>query len=334
MRALFDSLRPPPPSDPTARAYKDWLHLNVFDPRQDVTALVNVSLHGPPEDRRARAVGVALAHLGQGGWAGGIEIAGFREVSIGPQGILLGTVSLSVAPDQRAIHAAVRMAEDGLEADLVAEPLAAAFGFDLRSPFGGGWISWWAMPLLSVSGEIRSDGRRIALDGALGYHDHNWGRWFWGDDAAWEWGAFVLPEARTAIIFARACDRARRHYGPAFFCATTAERRIVFPPERVSVSFQGALGPVDRRVPGVLAAIHPDRLRPALPRSIEIVSAEGSNTLRLVVEGSSAAQLLLAEPTRPGYAYINEIAGVCSASGRIFGTEIAATGTGVFEYVE
>jgi threonine dehydratase len=30
---ITDALRPPPPLDPTRAAYKDWLHLNVFDAR-------------------------------------------------------------------------------------------------------------------------------------------------------------------------------------------------------------------------------------------------------------------------------------------------------------
>jgi hypothetical protein len=310
------------------------LHLNVFDLETSLVALINVSLHGPPDDRRSRAVGTALAVANTDSWAGGIEIRGFDEVSIEPEGILLETISLTFSRDGRSLHVAVRRPDDGLEADFVATPASRPFSFDLRAPFGSGWISWFALPLVKISGKLRFDGRTILLNDAIGYHDHNWGRWFWGNDAAWEWGAFTFPNDGGVIVFARTCDKGHDVYGHVHFSVQMAGRTLVFPPHRVDIAFEGRLGGSNRRVPGALAAIHPDRRHPALPRTLRVTSSDGINGLQLTFEARSAAQLILAEPTRPGYGFINELTGGCRVRGRIGGIQVDATGLGVFEHVE
>ena len=330
----FDFLRPPTPSDPTARAYKDWFHLNFFDLKTGLVGLVNVSLHGPPDDRRSRAVGVALtAELAQG-WCGGIEIAGFSTAGIEFQALSLETVSLSVAPDQNALHASVRRAEDGLSLSVVATPLTRPFSYDLHAPFGSGWISWSVLPMLKLMGELKSDERTISLNDAIGYYDHNWGRWFWGDDAAWEWGAFVLAEPGAIVVFARACDKAHRHYGEVHLTLIPSAGGHTMQFTRVSVRLSGRLSQPERRIPGALAAIHPDRRRPGLPGVVEITASNGVDELYLRFDAETSAQLILAEPTRPGYAFINELVGRCRLSANIDGAQIASEGLGVFEYVE
>lgn len=329
----FDALHPPPASDPTARSYKDWLHLNVLDADNGLVALINVSLHGPVDDRRSRAVGVALATIGET-WTGGIEIAGYPEASIKPQGILLETISLAVTPDQQSIRAAIRRSDDGLGANLVAIPAASPFSFDLRAPLGSGWISWWAVPLLRVSGEMLIDGRRIDLNNAIAYHDHNWGRWHWGDDAGWEWGAFAFPEIGAVFVFARSSDKAHETLGPIHLSVQRGASSTRFAPEHITVELAGTLGDMARRIPGALAAVHADRRNPGLPAQFVITADDGVNAARLVLDARTAAQLILAEPTRPGYSFINEIAGHCRVVGRINDVEFAASGVGIFEYVE
>jgi hypothetical protein len=50
-----------------------------------------------------------------------------------------------------------------------------------------GWISGYVVPVLSgsVRGALTVDGETVPLEGATGYHDHNWGFW---QDVRWQWG--------------------------------------------------------------------------------------------------------------------------------------------------
>lgn len=317
--------------DPQAAAYKDWLHLNLFLPDEGIVALVNVSLHGPASDLRSRVVGVALAAGADGVWYGGIEITDFKSVTIESKGIYLQTVSLGATRTDDALLACIRFSGDGLTADIRANPCSQSFTHETR--FGSGWIGWSAVPLLELDGSICIDNKIYSLSGAFAYHDHNWGRWFWGEDVAWEWGAFVLPD-KTVAVFTRATNKAHRHLYPSHLVLVRGNSSYVFQPGQVNVSLNGRMRGVQRRLPGALATIHADRCHPDLPSVVRIRGESALASLQLEFVGNTAAQLIVAEPTRPGTAFINEIAGTCSLLAIVEGTQLAAQGSGIFEYVE
>ncbi|MGZ2256684.1 hypothetical protein [Roseobacter sp. A03A-229] len=320
-------------SDPTAAAYKDWFHLNVFLPESGRVVLINLSLHGPPWDARARAVGVALASAPNGDWIGGIEIASFAESKVDTQALFLSTVSMAVTRDGTALHAKVARPEDGFEADLVARPVLSAGALDLSAQFGSGWIGWSAVPVLSISGTLILDGEEISLENARGYHDHNWGRWFWGEDVAWEWGAWVLSEDIT-VVAARGTDKAHFNRQPPHVFLVHGNKVHGFLPGQVSLSYEAAPTRAARRLPGALAAIHPDRRAPDLPRTVTLRAENRAARFELVFEAETAAQLLLSDPMRPGAGFINELAGHCRLVATLDQGLLRAEGSGVFEYVE
>ncbi len=63
-----------------------------------------------------------------------------------------------------------------------------------------GWLSGYVVPVLSgpLGGALTTGGQTIALDGASGYHDHNWGFW---RDVRWQWGQVAGPDA--SIVYGR-----------------------------------------------------------------------------------------------------------------------------------
>lgn len=329
----FDVLRPPVLSDPTAAAYKDWFHLNVFLPESGRVVLINLSLHGPPWDARARAVGVALASASDGDWIGGIEIASFAESKVDTQALFLSTVSMAVTRDGTALHAKVVRPEDGFEADLVARPVLSAGALDLSAQFGSGWIGWSAVPVLSISGRLILDGEEVSLENARGYHDHNWGRWFWGEDVAWEWGAWVLSEDIT-VVAARGTDKAHVDRQPPHVFLVQGSRVYGFLPGQITLEYPAVPTRAARRLPGALAAIHPDRRAPDLPRTVTLRAESRAARFELVFETETAAQLLLSDPIRPGAGFINELAGHCRLVATLDHGLLRAEGSGVFEYVE
>ena len=85
-----------------------------------------------------------------------------------------------------------------------------------------GWISGYVVPVLSglLHGSLVVDGETIALDGASGYHDHNWGFW---EGVTWQWGQV----AHDDLSFV---------YGRVFPPASVAD------PDRVP-GFLGVIGP-------------------------------------------------------------------------------------------
>ena len=86
-----------------------------------------------------------------------------------------------------------------------------------------GWVSGYVVPVLSgaLHGSLHAGTETIDLDGATGYHDHNWGFW---EGVRWQWGQ--VANGDLSIVFGR-----------------------VFPPASVADP---------QRTPGVLAVLGPN----------------------------------------------------------------------------
>lgn len=332
-----DVLRPPGPFDVSAGAYKDWLHLNVLDHTSGSVGLVNVSLHGRPDDPRSRAVGTALVHVPGVGWAGGIEARGMDEAAVGSSSIGLERVALAVDHSRGEVLASARVPEDELVVRLAAVAVAPSIDVRQRSPLGSGWISWYVIPRLDLRGEVTLGSDRVELERASAYHDHNWGRWHWGDDVGWEWGCFMAPPPGPAFVFfvfARTADRSHQHGGEPVILVHAEGRRHAFSGPNVEHELSGLLETTLRRVPGAMAALHQDRASPRLPQTVRIRAADGVDRIEIEFTGRAAAQLIAAEPTFPGYSFIHEIVGDFRYECRLGETEFAGTGLGVFEHVD
>jgi hypothetical protein len=88
-----------------------------------------------------------------------------------------------------------------------------------------GWMSGYVVPVLAgaLHGTLIVDGAPLPLEGATGYHDHNWGFW---SGVRWQWGQ--VADRDLSIVWGR-----------------------VFPPSSVADP---------DRIPGVLAVLGPDGL--------------------------------------------------------------------------
>ena len=182
---LADALRVPAQADPSAPAYKDWLHLNVFDHRSGTVGLVNTSLHGRPGDPRSRVVGAALFDVPDVGWVGNLVVRGLDEALLGAAAVGLDAVGLAVDHGSGTVAASAELPGDRCALRLSATATGHAVMVDRPLPLGPGWISWYVVPRLAASGELGIGDTSVRLDGASAYHDHNWGFW---RDVTWQWG--------------------------------------------------------------------------------------------------------------------------------------------------
>jgi len=329
-----DRLRPPGTFDPAADAYKDWLHLNVFDHASGIVGLVNTSLHGSPHDLRSRAAGTALLDVPGVGWVGNVSVGGFNDARIGVDSIGLDTVALSVSHRSGTIVASARMPDEELALTVSAEAGGPSISLASPLPLGPeGWVSWYLVPRLAVRGEVVVAGERISLDGASAYHDHNWGRWHWGDDLGWEWGSFLAPAGGATVVVACVTDRAHRRREEASAFVRAGDARRSFGGRSLSMAWSGELQGRVRRLPGALAALHQDRAAPRLPAALEVTVDDGTDAVELQFTARSAVQLILADPVRPGYSFLHELAGTFAYEGRIAGVAIGGAGLGVAEYL-
>ncbi len=329
-----DALRAPTALDLAAGAYKDWLHVNVMDHATGAVGLVNVSLHGAPDDPASRAIGTALLHLPGVGWVGNLEVRGQREARVGISSVALERVALAVDYGAGRVLASARFPRDAFTLRLTATAAAPAIDLEQRLPFGPGWVSWYIVPRLTLDGEVVVGSRRIDLASASAYHDHNWGRWFWGDDVGWEWGAFLTRAPGPAFVLSRATDRSHRHAGNPVLVVQRGDRRRTFGGRTVRVDYQGQLAGNLRRLPGALAALHQDRATPRLPARVTVRADDGVDGVEIVFVAQAAAQLIAADPAVRGYGFLHQIAGTFVARGRMGDADVGGSGLAVLEHVD
>ena len=326
------ALRLPLSFDPTALAYKDWLHVNLLHHGSGTVGLVNVSLHGDPADPRSRAVGTALLHVPGDGWFGNVEAVGFDEARIDRTSIALEHVAVAV--EAEGVLASARLPDDDLQIDLTATFAGPAVMAEQALPLGSGWIAWSGVSRLRPQGSARVGTALLDLGAASAYHDHNWGRWHWGGDFGWEWGCFLPPDPAPAFVLSRVTDRRHVLDDRPLFVAFAGGRRRRFVGAGLKVSWSGLLEAEPRRLPGAVAALHSDRSSPRLPAKLTVDAGDGIDRVGVEFEPRAVVQLLAADPSQPGCGFIHELVGEFAYECRLEGEEASGTGLAVVEYVD
>jgi hypothetical protein len=178
------------------------------------------------------------------------------------------------------------------------------------------------------------DGHRTSLRGAPAYHDHNWGRFRWGDDFGWEWGSVLprdLADAWT-IVCMRMTDRHRqRATRQALYAWHDAEPVALWRDYAMSVEHEGFLRrPPALTLPSVMRLLRTGSASD-VPARVTI-RGEGRDQLDLRFEPEEYIRIVVPDEIDPmGLVVLNEISGHIVATGRVGGRELDLEATGVFE---
>lgn len=326
----------PGPLEPGAAWYKEWLHFCVVTPEVDL--VVNLNLSGdtrpaaPLDSRVARVIVLAAGEV----WEGAVDTIPARDVSVHPARVDLrfghnvarfrdGYFELSAALQDRPVALALRL-----------RPAALPLLVRNNTPIGAGTINWLVVPRLFASGTLTVGTRVHTLSEAPAYHDHNWGRWLWGHDFAWEWG-FGLPdrvEMPWSVVFDRTTNRARSQALELTLALWKGEAlHRVFTQHEVTVRASGLLAP--RRVPKfprVMTLIAPEAT-PDIPARLDLFAAAGRDHLHCAFIPESVAQIVIPNDTDLGITIINEVPGRLLLEGEVRGERVAAEGRGIFEFL-
>jgi hypothetical protein len=227
LRAM-DRFHPIPDAPARADSWAEWLYFNGRTPDGAVRFYLSF-MTGPRRGDAGRSAGVRL-QLERNG-----KIENFSRRAVVPEAALLADApDLDIAGNRVRLEGLRYRIELDLPAERGGSGLKGEIALDAtpgRSvpPFvmrgRGGWLSGYVVPVLSgtLSGVLEVGGRRIALDDALGYHDHNWGFW---RGVSWQWGQVT-------------------HQGYSFLYGRVRPPADAVPREQAD------------RIPGVLAVIGP-----------------------------------------------------------------------------
>jgi hypothetical protein len=334
----YDYLRGGVAGGPGAADHKEWHHFCVLGPGIDV--IVNFSLSGHAGQGQLRADQEArmilLVHERGHGWDGDVETVPLREVDArqGEVGIRIGSSILDFGPSGFTMSVALQ--HRPLTARLVLEPRTLPLLARVDDSIGSGQTGWLIVPRLEATGTVVVNHRVHRIERAPAYHDHNWGRWHWGQDFGWQWG-FGLPDRADdlwTVLFHHLTDRSRR---------TTMELTLglwrggelhrLFRHEQLHVEPVGyvPVGPI-LKVPRPMALVAPERTTD-VPKQLVVTAAAGPDQARMVFTAEHTAQIVVPNETDLGVTVINEVRGMITVEGTVKGYQVASTGAGMCEFL-
>ncbi len=335
---VIDRLHPPDPGAPDAGRYKEWHHFVLFDGGER-TVIVNLSVDGDPAGPGGQAKVVLLAH-GPEGWSGGVDLYAGADAAVSARsaGLRVGRQRIGFRGGRYRVAAALRDGSLAVRADLTPAAEAAMIWHD--TPVGSGYVNWLIVPDLAVEGRARLPGWRGALDGWRGYHDHNWGRWWWGEDFGWQWGVAREPAGADGggpgltVVYDRTSDRGgvvAKEHTLSLWSGTDLVR--VFARGDLQARMRGRFdgGPV-RRVPGVMGLLAQGSAS-AVPRCVEVEAGDGTDRLALRFVPASVVEVVVPSEMGAGFVRLAEVVGEMRVEGRAAGRDVAFTAPAVFEFM-
>lgn len=333
--ARSDFLRAPMLATARPTGFKEWHHFVVHG--RGFRLLINFSLTNELfATDEVRLVPRVIVIAQEENWTGAIERFDDRALNASADlgELTVGGNQMTVLPD--GYRVAIDLPDKGIRGELYF--ISASRPFVVRNePAGDGRISWLFVPRLRAEGWLRIGGRERRMEDDLAYHDHNWGRFWWGDDFGWTWGTILPtgPRDPWSMVFVQITDRRRlRCLSRSLYVWHHDEPAAIFRHAAVQARSDGLLGrAADCTLPPPMRLLLDGEV-PAVPERIEITATRAGD--RVQAEFHSQSYARLAQPSEvclDRSTVLCETGGTARASGTINGEDVNFVGTGVFEFL-
>ncbi len=330
-----DFLRAPVLASARPEGFKEWHHFVVQG--RGFRLLINFSLtnevFGAGQSRLAPRV-IVIAH--DQTWTGAVERfdGSALDVSADLGELVIGGNRMTVLPD--GYRVAIDLPDNEIRGELHVTPVSRPFVVN-NQPVGDGRMCWLFVPRLRAVGWLRIGGREHRIENELAYHDHNWGRFWWGDDFGWTWGTLLPegPDEPWSMVFLQMTDRSRlRCLSQALYVWHHDEPAAIFRRAGVRARSDGLLGrAADCTLPPPMRLLLDGEV-PGVPERIEITATWAGDEVRAEFRPRSYARLAQPSETRLDRSTVLcETGGTARASGTINGEDVDFVGTGVFEFL-
>lgn len=330
-----------PLTDPHAPTdWKDWYHFAMIDPRDGTRLLANVSLSGVPERGQVIVSVLAISprFCGGRGSVGFVDDYEWRPgmVRRGPTRITGPNFSWTLEGRRCQVEVCDKDGQFGLAFEGAADTMPIVI--PEFAPYGSGFIGWAITPQLSVTGRFVAGDEVVALDdGCYCYHDHNYGRFRWGEDIGWIW--FTVHARDTAgnalsFVLHRGNNRDQTDCGaPYLFVFVNATLRKVFSGAAIFLEWDWSSDPaLPPRLPGALATLFTERTV-RLPRGLRVAAADEADSVRLEFVNDDLIELVLADNERRQYTFIDEMTGAAHMAASLEGNRYEGNGYYYAEFV-
>lgn len=317
--------------------HKEWQHFILHT--QDVHLLINFSLvdDAHARERRQAEIGRLIVLARSSEWDGDVDTFETVDVDVSAGRIeaQMGESSMRFENDRYYLRVVLR--NRPITAELEMTPTIVPTMSSNQPLSRTRNISWLFVPRLVCRGVVTVGDRRIEVENAPGYHDHNWGHFRWDDDFSWEWGSALPldPANPWSLVYMRMCDRGRTMCRSQALYIGYGEQQLRFYRDQdIRITLYGRFAQ-DRclKVPRVMAMLSPGTAKD-LPAELVVAAGAGGGEVEMRFRLEDVAQLVLPSETRlDGVTTINEVSGTVTMRGRIKGRTVEMDGPGVFEFI-
>jgi len=241
---------------------------------------------------------------------------------------------MTVGPD--GYHVVIDLPAQDIHGELRLTSMSRPFVVN-NQPVGEGRMCWLFVPRLRADGWLRIEDRERHVEDDLAYHDHNWGRFKWGDDFGWTWGT-ILPKGREdpwSLVFLQMTDRRRlRTLSQALYVWHHDEPAAIFRHAAVTTRTSGLLGRApDCTLPPPMRLLL-DGAASGVPECVDVTANRAGDTVRAEFHPQSYARLAQPSEVHMGRSTVLcETNGTARVSGEINGVDFTFHGAGVFEFL-
>src|SRR6202012_5598706 len=321
----------------TARpdGFKEWYHFVVHRPGSRI--FINFSLNSEsPSAGRPRLVPRVIVRAHDQRWTGAVERFDDSELDVSADLSVLtvGGNRMTVRPD--GYRVVIDLPGHDIRGKLDLTSVSRPFAVN-NQPVGDGRVSWLFVPRLRADGWLRIGRQEMRFEGNVAYHDHNWGRFRWGDDFGWTWGTILPAEQGNpwSMVFLQMNDRSRlRFLSQALYVWHHDEPAAICRHAALQTRLHNPLGrAADCTLPAAMRLLLDGEV-PGVPQGIDITAARAGDSVHAEFHSQSYARL--AQPSElhlDRSTVLCETAGTARANGKINGKNVDFVGTGVFEFL-
>jgi hypothetical protein len=331
--ARLDALKLTPGAEAhTGGGQKEWFHFCIRLPAGHL--IVNFSIVDRSCGSRVWTEALLTVLSSWPRWRGFV-----RTYSLDSVGARPGEIALRFGPNSlRFLAGAFHLSISDRRLRLSARIVPRAWPTLSRVGLGDGYtLDWMILPHLEAAGQLEVEGLSLPFDRAATYHDHNWGRFRWGGELAWEWGFAIGSDQETpwAVVFSRLMDaRASRTFSQGALVWHGPSHVRTFHDGEVQMSRTGAHRQSEPLTLPPAGALLVPGAASGVPAQLELRAAGLGDTLDLRFSTHSHARLAIPCETNVFQTtLLNEAVGLANVRGNVGDQAFAFAAPTVAEFV-
>lgn len=337
----MDAFQPPTIFEDTIDLYKEWHHFVFFDHKSELFGFLNFSVTGNPYFiNKGFATIIMLFTSPNLRWYGNLESSTIESLKLFKTTPSIFLQNTSVNYKSGFYNLFGRLQSQSTLIDLSfrvnCQPTTAdTLTLEGIAPV---WKGWVGIMNLVVNGRLFVDGEEFKIINGFGYHDHNKGRFKWGEPFGWD-GGFILGEIQhksmglltvSFLIGHSFNDQKKRKAAVFLWNQKTLEK--IFNPHQVQVEEIGNFTGPYQKFPGSSRILWPERPR-GVPSKLKLVADDNADHIEIIFTPITLCQIVSSNHLGEGETFWNEFYGVIEIEGQINNEKLRKEVKGYLESV-